>query len=155
MRINDDPELKEAILGLPPKEKDKMLLRLISKDAVLINQLHFRLLEDETDLHDRQQEVRAKIERQLELIDAQIVRRKYAARNLLSDLKSASGIVNEHVRITNDKTGEIDLRLYILEQSVMRYGKQFMAITDYFNERLLTYQAMRLKTILEKYHRPA
>ncbi len=152
MRINDDPELKEAILGLPPKEKDKMLLRLISKDAVLINQLHFRLLEDETDLHDRQQEVRAKIERQLELIDAQIVRRKYAARNLLSDLKSASGIVNEHVRITNDKTGEIDLRLYILEQSVMRYGKQFMAITDYFNERLLTYQAMRLKTILEKYH---
>ena len=114
--------------------------------------MHFRLLEDETDLHDRQQQVRVKIERQFKLIDAQIVQQKYSAQNLLSDLKSASGIVNEHVRITNDKTGEIDLRLYILEQSIIRYGKQYMDKADYFNGRLLTYQAMRLKMILGKYH---
>ncbi len=151
MRINEDPELKEAILDLPPKEKDKMLLKLISKDTVLMNQLHFRLLEDETDLHDRQQQVRAKLEKQLERIDAQTTQRKYTARNLLSDLKSASGIVNEHVRITNDKMGEIDMRLYILEQSIIRYGKQYMGEADYFNGRLLAYQATRLKTILGKY----
>lgn len=152
MRINEDPELKDAILDLPPKEKDKMLLKLVSKDPLLMNQLHFRLLEDEADLHDRQQQVRAKLEKQLERIDAQTTQRKYSARNLLSDLKSASGIVNEHVRITNDKTGEIDLRLYILEQSIKRYGKQYMDGADYFNERLLAYQAARLKTILAKYH---
>jgi hypothetical protein len=40
-----ETEFKEAILAMPEKEKDKLLIRLIKKDKVLVNQLYFQLLE--------------------------------------------------------------------------------------------------------------
>ena len=52
MNLKQVPELKNAILDLPSKEKDKLLLRLINKDETLVEHLHFQLLEDENDLID-------------------------------------------------------------------------------------------------------
>ena len=42
MSLHKDPELKEAVLNLPEKEKDKLLVRLIGKDTMLMKQLHFQ-----------------------------------------------------------------------------------------------------------------
>ena len=62
MNLKDVPELKSAILDLPIKEKDKLLLRLINKDETLVEHLHFQLLEDENDLIDRTKKVYEKID---------------------------------------------------------------------------------------------
>ena len=46
MKLSEHKELKKEILALPVKEKDKLLLRLVAKDKVLTEHLHFLLLED-------------------------------------------------------------------------------------------------------------
>ena len=53
LNVNQIPNLKQEILDLPEKEKNQLLIRLINKDQVLIEQLHFRLLENEWDLIQR------------------------------------------------------------------------------------------------------
>ena len=64
MKLKDVPELKNSILDLPSKEKDKLLLRLINKDETLVEHLHFQLLEDENDLQDRVKNIYEKIDLQ-------------------------------------------------------------------------------------------
>jgi hypothetical protein len=39
------PALRRALLDLPSKEKDQLLARLVAQDAVLTEQLAYRLLE--------------------------------------------------------------------------------------------------------------
>lgn len=51
--IKIEPDLKNTIIAISQKEKDKLLLRLCAKDDLLIEQLHYKLLEDEADLTHR------------------------------------------------------------------------------------------------------
>jgi hypothetical protein len=43
-----EKEFKEALLDLPIKEKDKLLLRLLKRDVPLANQLYFELVSTQT-----------------------------------------------------------------------------------------------------------
>ena len=87
------PELKTAILELPEKEKDKLLLRLIRKDRTLIQQLHFQLLEGPTDLEDRHERTLKLVNLEIDRIEKQLGARKYYnPRDLLLDLRSMSGM---------------------------------------------------------------
>ena len=158
MNLKDVPELKSAILDLPIKEKDKLLLRLINKDETLVEHLHFQLLEDENDLIDRTKKVYEKIDVQFvksrDLINQVNITRSH--RQLLLCLKSMSGIVNYHVQITKDKTSEFELRKYILQESFARFPFLFTQYTTGDNaEKLYKYQTGRLKmlrTLLSKFH---
>ena len=47
------PDLRRALFELPQKEKDQLLARLVAQDAVLTEQLAFRLLEGPDALADR------------------------------------------------------------------------------------------------------
>ena len=51
-------ELQKAILELPDKEKDKFLLRLITKNDLLVEQLQFQLMEDESSVQLRRDDVK-------------------------------------------------------------------------------------------------
>ena len=53
-----DPEFKNAILQLPSKEKDKLLLRLLKRDVILANQLHFELISGDS-VQDRRTRMEA------------------------------------------------------------------------------------------------
>ncbi|MES2796976.1 MAG: hypothetical protein V4683_13485, partial [Bacteroidota bacterium] len=50
-------ELKSEILALPSKEKDKLLLRLIAKNDILVEQLQFQLVEESLTTESRRAEV--------------------------------------------------------------------------------------------------
>ncbi|MCA4781865.1 hypothetical protein NZD85_02695 [Empedobacter stercoris] len=158
MKLKDVPALKIAILDLPTKEKDKLLLRLINKDETLVEHLHFQLLEDESDLQDRVKIIYEKIDLQFKksnhLINQINIIRSH--RQLLLTLKTLSGIVNYHVQITKDKVSEFELRKYILQESFTRYSYLFNKYTTGENaEKLFKYQAGRLKliqSIFDKFH---
>ena len=59
--VNHIPELKQAIIDLPDKEKNQLLIRLINKDQILIEHLHFKLLEDDFDLIKRYEDLKNEI----------------------------------------------------------------------------------------------
>ncbi|WP_159636489.1 hypothetical protein [Sphingobacterium composti Ten et al. 2007 non Yoo et al. 2007] len=153
MSLHKDPELKAAVLSLPPKEKDKLLVRLISKDKMLMKQLHFQLLEDEIDLEERINTLR---ERLNELLGPNRSGIKNVAmyshyRALTVLLRQASGMINEHEKVTKDKFSEAEFRLLILERAFEHYPALFHKTYVSAADKLQRYVAARLKTTFNKY----
>src|SRR3546814_11074626 len=99
MSLNKLPNLKSAILNLPEKERDKLLVRLINKDKVLIQQLHYQLLEDEFDLDERKENVLKKMNAGFEHIRNQMKYNTYNGRILIQNLRYISGNVKEKLLI--------------------------------------------------------
>src|SRR5690606_9126667 len=153
MRLNQQPELKRAILDLPQAEKDKLLVRLINKDRMLIKQLHFQLLEDEGDLDERTAALFDQLQQLIERVTGYIPNVNHArnADNLMGELKYGSGLINEHATITKDKMSDVRCRLFLVSQSFAHFGNLFEQHLYQRNDRLLNYQARRMKYILGKY----
>jgi len=106
-----DKEFKLAISNLPSKEKDKLIFRLLKKDLILANRLHFELVN--TDSVD---EKREELENRILKKAQQITDRYYSPGILMMDMREISGEINEHVTITKDKYGEVSLNLLLLNE---------------------------------------
>jgi hypothetical protein len=104
-------ELKKAIEELPSNEKDKLIFRLLKKDLDLANRLHFELVATET-VEDRRNTFESSMVKKIN----QVSDRFYSIGYLLQDIRYVSGDINEHVKITKDKIGEISLNIKMLNQ---------------------------------------
>ncbi|MGB4773910.1 MAG: hypothetical protein WBP45_01945 [Daejeonella sp.] len=153
MLIDQDKELKQAVLNLPVMEKDKLLLKLISKDLVLLNQLRHQLLDGSESLDEKRELVTKDIDHNFDRI-------KNLMKNwpefltpgqLMMELRFMSGMVNEHVLITKDKFGDIELRTYIL-QKTYELAPELLKEVNQKNRKLSMYLAARVKYILQKYN---
>lgn len=109
-KISD--ELKKAILKMPQNEKDKLLLRLIAKDELLIAKLNHQLLEDEADTELQKQEILKKI-REI-FSDEGKKHYFYTPGLLMMGMRDWSGNISHHVKVTKDKFGEIELTVVLV-----------------------------------------
>lgn len=135
-------ELKEAILSLPSSEKDKLLLRLIGKHADLQKQLEFQLLEFGETLEYRRQAVRNSIDKMYKHDEG-------TAGWLLMAVRTENADINDHVKTTKDKYGEIELTLYLLNQLFdkwLKYIEKYSAK----NDTLASYVAKRTEFVVKK-----
>ncbi|UIR55557.1 hypothetical protein LZQ00_14960 [Sphingobacterium sp. SRCM116780] len=155
MSIHQDPELKKAVLNLPIKEKDKLLLRLISKDKMLVKQLHFQLLEDESDLEARIENLRKHLQQLFDIGASQVFNSPNMSNfvGLSKLVKQASGMVNEHEKVTKDKISEVEFRIYILERAIMNYPHLFSSSYQSAAHKLQKYIAGRIKHAVAKYEK--
>ncbi len=153
MSLHQHPELKKAVLALPQQEKDKLLVRLVGKDSLLMNQLHFQLLEDEADLDDRAEEAQRRLQQLFDRLPTSLSRLypHHQAHALMVELKYGSGIINEHAAITKDKMSEVRLRLFLVSQAFAQFGALFQLQDSGATEKLYSYQAGRIKYILGKF----
>lgn len=101
-------EFKEALSQLPDKEKDKLILKLLKKDYILSERLYFELLEPYT-LESRRNSIKENQLKYLKRYQDGATHTIY----LYGFLRDLSGLINEHVAITKDKYGEIELNLWI------------------------------------------
>ena len=136
MAISKD--LKEAIVMMPQKEKDKTLLRLIAKDEILMLRLEFELLELGETLQSRRDEIRTRI--------LKIAKMKHDTPGwMMMDMRSLSGDIGQHVKITKDKYGDIELNLFML--NTFFDLQQLLGIVRYQPTRRLTlYGTLMLST---------
>ena len=104
-----DKEFKTAIENLPSAEKDKLIFRLLKKDFDLVNRLYFELVDTES-VEDKREKMTALVTKKIKFTNE----RFYSIGNLYMDLRFISGDINEHVRMTKDKFGEITLNLQML-----------------------------------------
>jgi hypothetical protein len=107
MKISD--EFKQALISLPEKEKDKLLLRLIKKDLMLANQLMFQLISTES-----AEELREKLEKKIIKLLELRSNEHFRAMDLLYKIKYLSGEINNHVSVCKDKYAEPYLNLIML-----------------------------------------
>lgn len=152
MLIDKSPALKKAVLNMPSAEKDKLLLKLISKDLVLLNQLEFKLLENVSDLENRIDLIKNEIERKIKSIN-RYFSTHYSPGYFMMDVRELNGIINEHFTVTKDRISEIELRIYLLESVIKSDASMFFLKRTKQSEKLLAYFAARIKYILEKYEK--
>ncbi|MDQ3393572.1 MAG: hypothetical protein M3512_05600 [Bacteroidota bacterium] len=153
MKISD--ELKAAIKALPEKEKDKLLLRLIPKNNLLVHQLEYKLLENSETMILRRVELKDTITEKLSIYPEKF----YSPGYLLMMMREISGMINLHVAITKDKLGEIGLNLYLLTEilnknkEVLDAANSYSKVTfdDYVVKRCLKLMKL-VATIDEDYH---
>lgn len=137
-----DPDLKKAIVRMPGTEKDKLLLRLITKDAVLTERLQFELVEQGKTVDERRTMIRDFIDRSANL-------HADSAGWLMMDMRTASGYISRHLKVTKDKYGEVELMLYMLNTFYERNAHllhKYNSRTD----KAAEYVAKRTEQILKK-----
>jgi hypothetical protein len=135
------PELKEAILNMPQKEKDKLLLRLLVKDALLVAKLEHELLKDESDTQAIFLKKEADIKRYVGKEDSPGL--------LLMTFRYINGDITRYEKITKDKLGAIKLTLFMLN-SGLSSNMAKLKVTQYEGYTLATYVVARASSILNK-----
>ena len=145
------PELRRALLQLPEREKDQLLTRLVAQDAVLTEQLAFRLLEGPEALETRRAALRTQVD--------DPVRGFHPTPNdLLVILRQLQARLAYHAKITGDVFGEIELSWRLL-RNVFQHQPATTARLHGPTQPLLqhlakrTQEALKLTTKLhEDYH---
>lgn len=150
LNVNQIPELKQAILDLTEKEKNQILIRLINKDQVLIEQLHFRLLEDEFDLIRRYEDLKNEI---LDELESKYLLIKSGSSYLqgkfyLSLIRNLSGRINHFAKVTKNTAYELELRVFLLIKSSEIF-KKIQNENSVLGYKTRTYQVTKLKAILK------
>lgn len=112
-------KFKEAISHLPSKEKDKLILRLLKHDLILTNRLLFELVSDQSI-----EEVRNRVKQRVVNDIERYTRNFYSFNYLKSEMGYISGNITEHVRITKDKYGEVELQLFMLNETIKANGSK-------------------------------
>ncbi len=100
-------DLKRALVHLPESEKDKLLLKLVGKDAMLVERLEFELIEHGQTVDERRMTIREFIDRTARL-------KQDSAGWIMMDMRTISGYITRHLKVTKDKYGEVELGLYML-----------------------------------------
>lgn len=136
---------------LSQKEKDKLLFRLIPKDDVLTEQLEFRLLEDSATTESRRYEVARAINEEYD----DVKNSHFSPGYLKMTMRSLSGQINRHVRVTRDKYGEVELHLQLLNEALEQFQEELSGFPERRTFKLYTYiirRAGKINTLLEKMH---
>lgn len=135
------PDLRRALLALPTKEKDQLLTKLVAKDAVLLEQLAFRLLEGDDALETR----RAALQQQ---VDDPVRGFHQTPNDLLHIVRQLQQRLSYHAKITADTQGEIELTLRLLT-NVLRQQPEATARLHGPTQPLLQHLTRRTHEVLK------
>ena len=148
MLLKEHKDLKVAIIAIPPKEKDKLLLRLIAKDKVLTEHLHFKLLEDEENLKERYELLVNDIEETMDLLKKG---RKITSKDTLTIARKLNGKINHHYKVTKDVNTELELRIFLLSLTPIDFKEGIFSPLHKYNEKLMTYFLRTTLSAFNKY----
>jgi len=137
-----DSDLKKAIVQMPGVEKDKLLLRLIAKDAVLTERLQFELVEEGKTIDERRKLIRDFVDRTANL-------HADTAGWLMMDMRTVSGYISRHLKVTKEKYGEVDLMLYMLN-TFYDHNAHLLQKYNSRTDKAAEYVAKRTEQVLKK-----
>lgn len=142
MPVPLSPDLKRAVTYLPAKEKDKLLLRLIGKDPILTEKLEYELVENKSTLDQRRQLIR-------DLTDRTAALSQDSAGWMMMDMRTISGYITRHVKVTKDTYGEVDLTIHMLNSFFGHHADLLQRLSNR-TEKCAIYVAKRTDAILKK-----
>lgn len=141
-----DEQLKAAILRMPVKEKDKLLVRLVMKDQKLIRRLVFELLEGGETREERAAELRELMTQKLSPIGAEHL----TPGILLLELRFWNARITEHVQATKDKPGDVILTTYLLAETFRRHMVMLRSFSERRHVTFAPYVVRRTAMLLKK-----
>lgn len=138
-------ELKMAVAGMPTKEKDKLLFRLIAKDAVLTEKLEHELLASESETENRVTQLEAMI--RINIPPKGI--RHLTPGFLMMDMRPLNAQITHHVKITKDKFGAVVLTILLLSEAFKRHIEMLEDFPMRRSETFAKYVIQRLNFIIK------
>ena len=150
-RVKLSDELKKEIKALPAREKDKLLLRLIPKDSKLVHQLEYKLVEEESTLEFRRDDMREYIKSRVILYP----NKYYSSVYLRLEMREISGKINYHVAVTKDKLGDIEFNLQMVNGLLYKNKGRLQSESKYLAEKLNDYvvkRAVKLVKLVNALH---
>lgn len=145
MPVKLSDELKEAIADMPSKEKNKLLWRLIAKDDLLVDKLTFQLLNSkEQSVEDARYKMMQQVAKTLD----EYQNYYHSPGYLLLELRSISGRITRHVKVTKDKYGEIVLNFMMLNQSLRLFGSRVNSAKPHKQRTLADYVLKRARKLI-------
>lgn len=153
MSLYKNEELKEAVLNLPPREKDKLLIRLINKDKLLIKQLHYRLLENEEDLSRRIETLKNNLNKlaNKDYFEIENSLKTSNINNQISLLRQQNMLINEHEKVTKDVFSAVECRLLTLETAFTNNAILFQRTELNSTIKLRKYISTQLRITFNKF----
>ncbi len=148
MILREHKDLKNAIIEIPEKEKDKLLLRLIAKDKVLTEHLHFKLLEGESDLLLRHQLLIGEIDGMIKELN---LNKRLTSKDSLAAFRKLNGQINHHYKITKSSNSEVELRIYLLNRIPLVFNENVFSALYKYQEKLTTYFLRTTLSLYNKY----
>ncbi len=136
MKLSEHKDLKIEILALPPKEKDKLLLRLVAKDKVLTEHLHFLLLENENDLQERVAAIKTTI---LQTMESLAGSKRVNAKEVLTALRKLAKLVNHNLRVTKANFEDVELRTFLFNHTVTEFKSGVFSSYKNYEQLFATY----------------
>jgi hypothetical protein len=148
MKLSEHKDLKKEILALPVKEKDKLLLRLVAKDKVLTEHLHFLLLEDESDLNERVAVIKNDINSVLSDLKTTP---KTTAKDTLLTLRKLTKQINHFYKVTKADFEELELKLLMFNDAPMTFRYRVYSLSKNHEQLLASYLVKAILILLRKF----
>lgn len=150
MKLSEHKELKIEILALPPKEKDKLLLRLIAKDKVLTEHLHFLLLEDESNLRERVELIKDQILQTMQVFSRN---KSASAKEVLTNLRKLAKQVNHNFRVTKAIFEDVELRIFLFNHTPMEFKSSSFSSYKNHDQMFAIYFVKSTLVTLRKFYK--
>ncbi len=150
MKLSEHKDLKKEILALPVKEKDKLLLRLVAKDKVLTEHLHFVLLEDESNLTDRVAFIKQLISEAMAGLE---ITPKTTSKDSLLLLRKLTKEINHFYKVTKADMQEIELKLLLFYTAPLKFKFKVYSAVKNHEQLLANYIVKAIIMLLRKFAR--
>lgn len=127
-------EFKEALSNFSPKEKDKLIFRLLKKDPILSQKLYFELIDTQT-VDEKRHLLEESLTEKVALYSKNVTNPKY----YLMLIRKLSGEISLHVKVTSDKFGEVYLNLLLVNAVLRSYKSRLERQSSDKNHKLYLY----------------
>ena len=117
-KVSNTPDPRfEVLRMLSESQKDKLLLKLFRKDPLLVEKLAYEFFEDKSDLNKRVADIKKNIDK--------YITKEYVhwdtPGELMMEMRSINASITEHVKVTKDKHGSVELTILLLNTAFKRF----------------------------------
>ena len=117
-KVSNTPDPRfEVLRMLSESQKDKLLLKLFRKDPLLVEKLAYEFFEDKSDLDKRVADIKKNIDK--------YITKEYVhwdtPGELMMEMRSINASITEHVKVTKDKHGSVELTILLLNTAFKRF----------------------------------
>ena len=150
-KVSNTPDPRfEVLRMLSESQKDKLLLKLFRKDPLLVEKLAYEFFEDKSDLIKRVADIKKNIDK--------YITKEYVhwdtPGELMMEMRSINASITEHVKVTKDKHGAIELTILLLNTAFERFWSMLnekRQRSETFSKYVVT-RTINVLKLLEKMH---
>ncbi len=146
MAVKISDELKNALILMSQKEKDKLLISLVSKDEFLVDKLTYEIVEEKTTLESRKEDVRKFISERIKMKN---IYSNYDT-NFYYENADIGGKISYFAKVTKDTLSEIELLVFYIKLAFIKYESEIGQYSRF--ENLIYKKIKKLVSLTKKIH---